>query len=88
MNLLQAWVTVGIPGFVVVFGFFVGRSQVRAYMGYAALAVLFTFFLFVEGGVYSAMIVGAVAVGYLATGRGFASGGPEHHEQRDAFTRV
>ena len=88
MNLLQAWVVLGVPGLVVVVGLFAGRSHVRAYTGYAVLALLFAFFLLLEGGVYSAMAIGAIAVGYLANGRGFGQSGPEHHEQRSDFTRA
>ena len=88
MNILQTWVVIGIPGLVVVGALFVGRSQLRAFIGYGVLAVLFAVFLFIEGGVYSAMAVGVIAVGYIATGRGFHGGGPEHHEQRHEFTRV
>lgn len=88
MSLLQAWVVVGVPGLVVVVALFVGHSQVRAFAGYGVLALLFAFFLFIGSGVYSALVVGAIAVGYLATGRGTGSSGPEHHEQRHTYTRV
>lgn len=88
MSLLQAWVVVGVPGLVVVAALFVGQSQIRALAGYGVLALLFAFFLLIDGGVYSALVVGFIAVGYLATGRGTGSGGPEHHEQRDTYTRV
>lgn len=88
MSLLQAWVVVGVPGLFVVLALFVGNSQARAFAGYGVLALLFAFFLIIESGVYSALVVGAIAVGYLAMGRGTGSRGPEHHEQRDTFTRV
>jgi len=88
MSLLQAWVVIGVPGLVVVVALFVGRSQVRALAGYGVLALIFAFFLLIDSGVYSALVVGTIAVGYLATGRGSGKGGPEHHEQRDTYTRV
>lgn len=88
MDLLQSWVVVGVPGLVVAVGLFVGRSPVRARIGYGVLVALFAFFLFIENGVYSALLVGTVAVGYLANGRGLNAGEPEHHQQRDQFTRV
>lgn len=88
MDLLQAWVVVGIPGLVLAFGLFVGQSRLRAWFGYGVLASLFTFFLFIETGVYSALFVGMIAVGYLANGRGINMSAPEHHEERDQFTRA
>jgi uncharacterized membrane protein YjjB (DUF3815 family) len=88
MNLLQAWVAVGVPGLVIAVGLFVGRSQTRAYVGYGVLAALFAFFLLLENGVYSALAVGTIAVGYLANGRGLNNTGPEHHQERSKFTRA
>lgn len=88
MNLLQAWVVVGVPGLIGVLALFAGRSQVRAFAGYGVLALLLAFFLAIESGVYSAVSVGVIAVGYLANGRGLASGGKEHHQQRGQYTRA
>lgn len=88
MDLLQAWVVVGIPGLVIAVGLFVGHSRLRAWFGYGVLAALFTFFLLLETGVYSALFVGMIAVGYLANGRGLTVSGPEHHEERGRFTRA
>lgn len=89
MNVLQAWLLVGVPGLIVVAGLFVGHSRVRAYAGYALLAAIVAVFLTVDGGGISAGVIGLTAVGLVATAQGAEEADePEHHETRDRFTHA
>lgn len=89
MNVLQAWLLVGVPGLVVIAALFVGHSRIRAYVGYIVLAALVGTFLVVEGGAISAGIIGLSAVALVATAQGAEeSDEPEHHETRDRFTHA
>lgn len=88
MNVLQAWLLAGIPGLAVVAALFVGRSMVRAWIGYLALAGLVVLFVTTPGGGISAAFLGALAVVLVATGRGtnVDRGYREHHQDRKRFT--
>ena len=88
MDLLQSWLLVGVPGVVLAAGLFVGRSQLRAWLGYATLLALVVFFVLVPGDAVSAAAVGALAVVFVATGRGMNRDRDyrEHHEDRKRFT--
>ena len=88
MNLLQAWVVVGVPAVVVAAGLFVGRSRTRAWFGYGVLLVLIAYFFTIPGGGLSAALVGLIGVMFVATGRGtkLDTRYPEHHEQRRTYT--
>ncbi len=89
MNVLQAWLLVGVPGLILVASLFVGHSRIRAYAGYAVLAALVGIFLTVDGGAISAGVIGLAAVGLVATAQGAEeSTEPEHHETRDRFTHA
>jgi hypothetical protein len=87
VSVLQTWVLVGVPGVVLALGLATGRSVLRARLAYAVLAALVVVLARTEGGRTSAALVGLVAVGLLATGRGSGrTGGPEHHEERRRLT--
>jgi hypothetical protein len=89
VDLLQAWVAVGVPGLVLVGAAFVGRSRVRALVGYAILIALLVFFVTVPaGGGLSAAVIGLLAVVFVATGRGthLDDRYREHHQQRERYT--
>lgn len=88
MDLLQSWVVVGVPGVVITAGLFAGRSKLRAWIGYGALAALMAFFLIVPADVLSAAALGLVAVGLVASGRGTGADDAyrEHHQGRRRFT--
>jgi hypothetical protein len=88
MDLLQSWIVVGVPGLVIAAGLFVGRSRTRALIGYGVLLALVAYFFTVPGGGLSAALVGLVAVGFVATGRGTNVDRryDEHHEQRRQYT--
>lgn len=88
MDLLQAWVAVGVPGLVVAAGLFAGRSKLRAWIGYLALGALMAFFLAVPGDVMSAAALGLVAVALVASGRGTRTDDTyrEHHQERRRYT--
>jgi len=90
MDLIQAWVAVGVPSLVVVGGLFTGRSRTRALVGYVVLLALMAFLVSVPGGALSAAAVGVLGVVFIATGRGTNRDEryPEHHEQRAEYTRV
>ncbi|MBY5163508.1 hypothetical protein [Salsipaludibacter albus] len=90
MDVLQAWLLVGVPGLVIVAALFVGHSRVRAYAGYILLAAIVGVFLAVDGGAISAGIIGMVAVALVATSQGSPDEAdrPEHHQTRDRFTHV
>jgi hypothetical protein len=88
VDVLQSWLAVGVPGLIVVAGLFVGRSKLRARIGYGVLAVLVAFFIAVPGDAISAAFIGLVAVVFVATGRGTHRDDEyrEHHEDRTRFT--
>lgn len=88
MTVLQAWIAIGVPGLLAAAGLFVGRSKVRAWLGFAVLAGLTAIFAFVPGGGPSAAVVGLVAAMLVATGRGTHrdDGAVEHHEARRRYT--
>lgn len=87
MDLLQTWLIVGVPGLIITAGLFTGRSQVRAWIGYAVLLALVVTFLLVPGDAISAAAVGLIAFLLVATGRGMqADQQPEHHETRRRYT--
>lgn len=88
MDVLQTWVVVAVPGLLVAAALFVGRSRVRAWIGYGVLAALIVTFFVTPGGGASAAVVGAIAVVFVASGRGtrIEQGVPEHHEHRERFT--
>jgi len=88
VDLLQTWVLIGVPGLVVVAALFVGRSRVRALLGFLVLAALVVVFVLTPGGGPSAALVGVVGLAAVATGRGshLDDEQPEHHEQRRRYT--
>lgn len=88
MDLLQIWTVIGVPGLVVAAGLFVGRSRLRAWLGYATLAALILMFVVTPGGGFSAAAVGLIAMVFVATGRGTHTDGAyhEHHETRRRYT--
>lgn len=88
MNLLQTWLLVGVPGLLIAAGLFVGRSQVRAWIGYVVLLALVLVFALTPGGGLSAALVGGILVILVAAGRGTQvdAGFLEHHEDRRRFT--
>ena len=90
MDVLQTWLLVGVPGLCIAAALFVGRSVVRAWLGYAVLAALIVLFVFTPGGGVSAAVIGALAVVFVANGRGTNSDRAyrEHHQERDKYTRV
>jgi multisubunit Na+/H+ antiporter MnhB subunit len=88
VNLLQTWLLVGVPGLLIAAGLFVGRSQVRAWIGYVVLLALALVFALTPGGGLSSALVGGIVVVFVATGRGTHVDDefPEHHEERRRFT--
>lgn len=90
MDVLQTWILVGVPGLCIVAALFVGRSIVRAWIGYAALAALIVLFVLTPGGGASAAAIGLIAVILVANGRGTHKDRTyrEHHEERDTYTRA
>ena len=88
MNLLQAWMIVGVPTLAVVFGLFAGRSKLRATVGYVLLLALVVVFVTIPGGGLSAAAIGLFAAFFVATGRGTDTDREylEHHEDRKRFT--
>lgn len=88
MDLLQTWLLIGVPVLVAAVVMFVGRSRLRALVGYVLLAVLVATFVLTPGGGPSAAAVGIVGLAALATGRGshLDDARPEHHEQRRRYT--
>ena len=88
MNLLQAWLIVGIPSLGLALGLFSGRAKHRAWYGYGVLGALVLFFMLVPGDVISAALLGLIAVGFLAVGRGTGKDDEyqEHHQGRRAYT--
>jgi hypothetical protein len=90
VDLLQSWMIVGVPGLALALGLFSGRSKLRAWFGYAVLAALLVFFVTVPGDMISAALLGTIAVGFIATGRGTHTDDEfqEHHVDRKRFTTV
>lgn len=90
MDLLQAWVAVGLPALVVAGGLFTGRSRTRALVGYVVLLAVMAFLVTIPGGALSAAAVGVLGVAFVATGRGTVRDDRyrEHHELRQEYTRV
>lgn len=88
MSLLQTWLLIGVPGLVLTGTLFVGRSRLRALLGYLTLGALVVVFVLTPGGGPSAAIVGAFGLTAVATGRGshLDDERAEHHEQRRRYT--
>lgn len=88
MDVLQAWLVVGVPGLVVAGSLFAGRSRPRAWIGYGVLAGLTAFFVLVPGDAASAALVGILAAMFVATGRGTHLDDRyfEHHQERRRLT--
>lgn len=68
MTILQVWLVVGIPGLVLGFALFYGRSRLRTFLGYAVLLTVFGLMLTVDRA--SAAAVGGIAALLYAAGRG------------------
>lgn len=90
MDIVQTWLLIGFPGLCIVAGLFVGRSILRAWLGYGVLAALILVFVFTPSGGLSAALLGAIVIALVATGRGSHRDRAlrEHHEDRDRFTQV
>ncbi|MBS3942306.1 MAG: hypothetical protein KG028_15210 [Actinobacteria bacterium] len=88
MDVAQAWMIVGVPVLVVALALFAGRSQRRAWFGYALLAGLVVFLVTVPGDVVGAAVPGILLVGLVASGRGTYrdEGQREHHQDRKRLT--
>ena len=88
LTLSQTWIVLGVPLLVVAAGLFVGRSRLRALLGYVVLTALLGLFVTIPGGGPSAVVVGLVGLAALATGRGthLDDAAPEHHEARRRYT--
>ncbi|MTV24004.1 hypothetical protein FTX61_01000 [Nitriliruptoraceae bacterium ZYF776] len=93
VTLLQTWLIIGVPFVVVAAALFIGRSRLRAWLGYGVLVGLVAVFLFVptdggQGGLISAAVVGSAAFVFVATGRGTHVDDEfvEHHQDRRKFT--
>ncbi|MEX2550138.1 MAG: hypothetical protein WD638_07915 [Nitriliruptoraceae bacterium] len=88
LSLSQTWIILGVPLLVVAAGLFVGRSRLRALLGYVVLTALVGLFVTIPGGGPSAVIVGLFGLAALATGRGthLDDAVPEHHAARGRFT--
>lgn len=88
MDLLQTWLLIGVPVLVAAVVLFVGRSRLRALVGYVLLAVLVATFVVTPGGGPSAAAVGIVGLAALAAGRGthLDDTRAEHHQQRRRYT--
>lgn len=88
MNVLQAWLIVGVPALALVAGLFAGRSELRALVGYVVLAATLVFFLLATGDVISGAAIGLIGMFLVAAGRGthLDRGQPEHHEDRRRYT--
>lgn len=88
MDVLQAWILIGVPGVVIAAALFVGRSVLRARLGYVVLAGLIVTFMVIPGGGVSAALIGAIGVVAVAIGRGthLDRTSREHHQERSRFT--
>ncbi len=88
MDLLQTWLLIGVPVLVAAIAAFVGRSRLRALIGYVLLAALVATFVVTPGGGPSAALVGLIGLAAMAAGRGthLDDAQAEHHEQRRRYT--
>ena len=88
MDLLQTWLLIGVPVLVAAAAMFVGRSRLRALIGYVLIAGLVATFVLTPGGGPSAAAVGIIGLAAVATGRGskLDDQQAEHHEQRRRYT--
>lgn len=68
MNLLQAWLLIGVPGLVIGWALFLTRSPARALAGYGVLLAAFVGMALVHR--VSAAVLGAVVALLYAAGRG------------------
>lgn len=80
MTVLQAWLIVGVPGLILAFSLFYGRSRVRGGLGYLALAVTFGVLVTVDRA--SGALVGGIAALLYGAGRG----GQAESEGEDSST--
>jgi len=85
---LQAWIIVGVPGALVLAALFVGRSRVRAMIGYVVLLLVLLVFVLVAHDPLSAAAFGMIAFVFVANGRGthVDDDFDEHHEHRRRYT--
>ncbi|MEX2504775.1 MAG: hypothetical protein WD378_07990 [Egicoccus sp.] len=90
MDVAQAWMIVGVPVMAAALALFAGRSQRRAWFGYALLAGLVVFLITVPGDVIFAAVPGMLLVGLVASGRGTHRDDDqrEHHQDRKRLTTV
>lgn len=90
MDVLQTWLMVGVPGLCVAAALFVGRSVVRAWLGYVVLAALIVLFVLTPGGGVSTALIGTIGVVFVANGRGTNRDRAyaEHHQERDRYTHA
>jgi hypothetical protein len=88
VDVMQSWLLVGVPGVIAAAGLFVGRNQLRAWIGYGVLAATVAFFAIVPSDPISVAALSAIAVVYVATGRGTHVDADyrEHHQDRKRFT--
>ncbi len=88
MSVLQAWLIVGVPALIGIGAMFSGRSQRRAWIGYALLAATVAFFLLVPGELISGAVFATAAFILVAAGRGtyVDRQAVEHHENRRRYT--
>ncbi len=93
MSLLQTWLVLGVPLLALSVFLFIGRNKVMARMGYAGLGLTVVLLLLVpqdggQGAAISAGLVGAIAIVFVATGRGTHTDDDhiEHHQGRRRFT--
>lgn len=68
MTLLQAWLVLGVPGLVLGLAMFLGRSPVRALLGYVVLLATFVGMALVDRA--SAAVLGGLLALLYAAGRG------------------
>ncbi|MPZ74496.1 MAG: hypothetical protein GEU74_14945 [Nitriliruptorales bacterium] len=68
MSVLQVWLAVAVPGLVLAFALFYGRSRVRTLLGYLALAVTFGIVVMVDRA--SGTLIGGIAALLYGAGRG------------------
>ncbi|HKJ56057.1 MAG TPA: hypothetical protein VJ978_08725 [Nitriliruptoraceae bacterium] len=90
MDVQQAWLLVGVPGLIVAAALFAGHDRLRALVGYAVLALVMATFLSIDGGALWGGLVGLIAVGLVATGRGSVEVDeqPEEQQVRDRWTHT
>ncbi len=90
MDVTQTWLLVGVPGLIITAALFAGRDRLRALVGYAVLALLMAAFMTVDGGAVWGGLIGLIAVGLVATGRGSVEVDerPEEQDTRDRWTHA